>query len=107
MRASIEVVADLGDSDNIFLSDQPLFDISFEYHQDDDGCEISITGFNLKTGLKKLFRGKEIEILVPMPKESYDFAEKIIWAKIKDSSEFLEMLANPEMAECGHDAYID
>lgn len=102
---TLTIVADLGDEKSAFLPDTSLFSIGFDFESDVEGMDFHVRSFDLLTGIKKMFRGKEIDLIVPMPKESYDFAEKLLWLKAKEDSDFLELLQHPEFAECGHDMY--
>lgn len=79
-----------------------LFD--FKYEEEDDSVHFTIKSFMLKTGLKKLHRKKEVDQVIQLPAESFDFAEKLLWKKYEDDQSFSENLHLPsEMFLCGHD----
>jgi hypothetical protein len=91
-------------SDGINIVDYTnTFTIGFDFETDVDTYGFTVNSFDLNTGLNYIDKGKDIELVIPMPIYAYDFAEKLLWRKAEKDSDFLESLMMPEMAICGRD----
>lgn len=106
---SIDIFADMYENpafmgNTLLQDDVKLFQITFDWNSDGEGGgEFKIRTFRLFTGIKTIYRNREIEMIIDMPKESHDYAEKLLWRKMAQDGNFIEDLEHPEHAVCGHD----
>lgn len=101
-----EFSADIFSGEKSILDGSDLFEVlfDFKYEEEDNTVQFIIKSFMLKTGLRKIYRKKEVDQVIQLPAESFDFAEKLLWKRYEDDQNFSEQLHLPkEMFLCGYD----